>query len=62
MSDEVDKRKLKIQELLDEASGLLEQARELSEDTPGWFHFSALGYGAGADLMSGEWMPSSQSC
>lgn len=55
-------RREQIQKLIDEAGAILEEARALSEGCSDYFYFDELGYGAGASLCAGEWLPSSQSC
>lgn len=48
-----------IQDKLDQASLLLEEARKMSFGTNYHFYFEDLGYGAGAELHNGVWIPSS---
>lgn len=55
-------RREKIKALLAEAEERLSSAAELSAGFDDYFYFEALGYGAGASLIGGEWMPSSLSC
>lgn len=53
----------RVEQLIYEAGKLLEEARELSEGLEdNYFYFDKLGYGAGATLQNGEWLPSSMSC
>lgn len=66
-------RKKRIEQLIGEAEGLLEEARELSDGlfdegaTRSWqakpsFNFDGPAYGMGGSLKDGEWFASSQSC
>lgn len=60
-----DDKRAQIKALLNEATANLEKARVLSAGHTSYndvFYFEALGYGAGAQLTDGEWIPSSQSC
>lgn len=53
----------RVQQLLDEAGKLLEEARVLSAGLENnYFYFDKLGYGAGATLENGEWLSSSNTC
>lgn len=53
----------RVQQLIDEAGKLLEEARELSEGLEdNYFYFDKLGYGAEATLQNGEWLSSSRMC